>query len=205
MDFETCEARYEQEEYYWGTEPNDLARKTASLVSTANTTPTVIDIGAGEGRDVVYFAKQGFDAYATDVSPNGLEKARQLAAAHGVAIETLEADANELALPEPVDVVYSCGAIQYIQPENRDAQFQHFQEMTNPGGIHTMFAFVDHPAVPTAPDWTENEYFYEQGEFESYYSSWNVLERDTLIFENESGGESHQHAAEIVIAKNPTA
>jgi tellurite methyltransferase len=64
-----------------------------------------------------------------------------------------------------------------------------------------MFAFVDHPDVPTPPDWTENEHFHEPGELRSYYDGWDVLETEELIFDDDSGDEPHRHAAEIVIAR----
>ncbi|APX98094.1 methyltransferase domain-containing protein [Natronorubrum daqingense] len=208
------EAVYGRNEYYWGTEPNELARRTLEEFSGAETqsavsdtqwgseTPTVIDIGAGEGRDAVFFAENGWTVYAMDVSPNGLAKAERLAERRSVTIETVEADANDARLPEMVDAVYSAGTVQYIRPENRERQFRRFQADTKPGGLHVIFAFVDHPDVPTPPDWTDNEYFYEPGELAGYYEEWDVLEVESVIFDDESGGEPHQHAAEILFARN---
>lgn len=66
-----------------------------------------------------------------------------------------------------------------------------------------MFAFVDHPDVPTPPDWTENEFFYAPGELLEYYDGWTVLETDRLIFDDDSGDEPHQHAAELVFVRKP--
>ena len=47
---------------------------------------------SGEGRDAVWLAEQGLDVTAVDLSEAGLEKARRLAAARGVEIETVCAD-----------------------------------------------------------------------------------------------------------------
>lgn len=203
MRYNKREQVYGQEEYYWGTEPNKMAEKTMEIASSEDDQLTVIDIGAGEGRDAVFFAKQGWDVFAMDVSPNGLKKAERLAESRGVTIQTIKGDANDATLPNPVDIVYSAGTIQYIRPENREHQFEHFKESTTSGGIHALFAFVDHPKIPTPPDWTENEYFYAQDELIEYYEDWEVIQVDDIVFDDDSGDEPHQHAAEILFVQNP--
>ena len=206
MDHDERERRYGRDEYYWGTEPNELAVETfehAVEVTGPAEDLRVLDLGAGEGRDAVYFAEQGCSVLAVDVSPNGLAKATRLAEERGVGVETRVADGNDLELRDPVDVFYSIGAVQYVRPENRARQFGHFAQMTSPGGVHAIFAFVDHPAVPTPPDWTENEYFYDPGELDTYYEGWTVLASRDLVFRDDSGGEPHEHAAEILVAQKP--
>lgn len=202
MEYDERERAYGAEEYYWGTEPNEMARDTVEVAPDENEPLTAVDLGAGEGRDAVFFAERGWDVYAMDVSANGLAKAERLAEQRGTSLTTVEADANDATLPEPIDVVYSAGAIQYVRPENRERQFDQFKQRTTAGGIHALFAFVDHPDVPTPPDWTENEHFYEPGELATYYEDWETLRVEQLVFDDDSGDEPHQHAAEILFARN---
>ena len=202
MDHDELSDRYGREEYYWGTEPNDLARRAVEYLADPERT-VVADVGAGEGRDAVFFAERGSDVYAIDPIPEGLEKAERLAADRGVEIETLRGDVNDLELPEPVDLFYSIGTVQYLRPDERVAQFGHFREATRPGGVHAVFAFVDHPDVPTPPDWGDNEHFYERGELRGYYDGWEILDEEAFVFDDESDGEPHQHAAEVVVARKP--
>lgn len=203
MEFSEREAVYGRDEYYWGTEPTRLAETTAELLPADLAGGRVIDIGAGEGRDAVYFAEQGFDVTAVEISPAGLEKANRLAAERGVEITTRRADANDLSFPEPMDVVFSSGAVQFIRPSVRQRQFERFQEATRPGGVHAMFAFVDHPDVPPAPDTTDDQYPFEREELQGYYEGWETLHSEELIFEDDSGGVPHRHAARIHIARAP--
>ncbi|MGQ3723029.1 methyltransferase domain-containing protein [Natrialba aegyptia] len=202
MNFEDRERVYGRDEYYWGTEANEMAVQTLEFAPETTDSTTAIDLGAGEGRDAVFFAEQGWDVCAVDVSPNGLRKAQRLADRRGVTVQPIQADANDVSISGPVDVIYSAGAIQYIVPENRPQQFAHLKRNTAENGIHAMFAFVDHPDVPTPPDWTDNEFFYAPGELLEYYDGWTVLETERLIFDDDSGAEPHQHAAELVFARN---
>ncbi|WP_435332937.1 SAM-dependent methyltransferase [Haloarchaeobius sp. TZWWS8] len=203
MKFEERERLYRRDAYYWGRERNDLAAETLRHVPGNHDGLKLVDIGAGEGRDAVYFAEQGFDVFASDISPAGLEKAERLAEERGVSIRTVEADANHLFVPWQVDVFYSIGALQYIEPGNREDQFDHFKSQTAEGGVHAMFAFVDHEGVPTPPDWTDEEHFYQPGELADYYDDWRVLDEEAFVFDDDSMGVPHQHAAETLIVQKP--
>jgi tellurite methyltransferase len=62
--------------------------------------------------------------------------------------------------------------------------------------VHALLTFVDHPDVPLAPDWSENEFLYAPGELRGYYAGWRILHTRSFIFEDDSGGEPHEHAVE---------
>lgn len=198
MGYEQLQRMYATDEYYWGKEPNDFARRTLEFVPEPpeGRLLRAVDVGAGESRDAVFFAERGLDVLAVDVSPNGLEKAARLARERGVELRVEQGDINSLELEELFDLVYSIGTIQYLLPENREARFDHFKRQTAPGGIHALFAFVDHPDVPPVPDLMDDEHLYAPGELPGYYAGWEHLHSRSFVFDDESGGIPHQHAAE---------
>lgn len=112
-------------------------------------------------------------------------------------------DINTLGLSGPLDLVYSIGAIQYLLPTNRSERFAHFQEQTAPGGVHALFAFVDHPDIPPAPDWGPDEHTYAPGELLGYYAGWACLHSRGFTFEDDSEGIVHRHAAEEYVFEKP--
>lgn len=46
--------------------------------------------------------------------------------------------------------------------------------------------------------------FDEPGEVAGYYENWDSVRVDEFVFDDDSGGEPHQHAAEILFVRNPT-
>ena len=204
MEGDEREAVYRRDEYYWGKEPSSLARRTAELLPDNLDGYCLVDIGAGEGRDAVFFAEKGATVTAVEISPAGLEKARRLAADRGVTITTREADANELTFSTSFDIVFSSGVVQFIHPERRQQQFDRFKEATNQGGLHAIFAFVDHPDVPPAPDTTDDQYLFGRDELQTYYAEWETVASEEIIFDDNSGGVPHQHAARVHFARAPT-
>jgi hypothetical protein len=80
--------RYGQEGFAYGTEPNDFLAEVADRIPAG----PVLCLAEGEGRNAVFVAARGHEVLAVDQSPVGLEKARRLAVARGVAIQTHASD-----------------------------------------------------------------------------------------------------------------
>lgn len=101
--------RYADREYLWDVGPNQFVER-----HLAGLTPgTAVDLAAGEGRNAVWLARQGWSVTAVDFSQVGLDKAQRLAADHGVGerVEFVRADALSWAPAAAVDLV----VIAYLQ------------------------------------------------------------------------------------------
>ncbi|MBC7320110.1 class I SAM-dependent methyltransferase [bacterium] len=57
----------------------------------------VLDLGCGKGRHSIFFAKQGFEVYAIDISESGIEILREKAGKEGLNINAISGDM--LSLP----------------------------------------------------------------------------------------------------------
>lgn len=77
---EDWDIRYAGKEFLWTVEPNRfLTRELAHLAPGR-----ALDLAAGEGRNAVWLAEQGWTVQAVDFSPVAIEKARQLAVGRDV-------------------------------------------------------------------------------------------------------------------------
>jgi ubiquinone/menaquinone biosynthesis C-methylase UbiE len=81
---EQWDKRFGVERYLYGTEPVEFLRENIDRLPEGK----ALVLAAGEGRNAVWLAEQGYDVTAMDASPVGLEKAADLAAAKGVTIGT---------------------------------------------------------------------------------------------------------------------
>ncbi len=89
------EDRYSGEEKIWSGNPNvQLVAEVSGL-----TPGTALDVGCGEGGDVIWLAGQGWRVTGADFSGNGLTRAARHAAAAGVAdrIDWWQVDARTFA------------------------------------------------------------------------------------------------------------
>jgi len=194
--------KYAGETYYWGRAPSTMARRILEFIRpTEDFHPLLLDIGCGEGRDAVHFARLGFRVVGLDSSLRGLEKTRQLAAEFGVHVQTLHADIKAWEPDGSYDVLFSTGALQYLPPAIRPLRFRQYKEATTPGGIHVFSAFVDKPFIPPAPDANEDEILFRPGELLELYADWEIPYFAEDIFDCDSAGIPHKHAMNRLVAR----
>lgn len=97
MDRDAWDRRYEEAELIWSAEPNQLLPPAVEGVEPGK----ALDLAAGEGRNAVWLASQGWDCTAVDFSTVAIEKGRRLAETQGLDVEWVVD--NVLAYePEPI-------------------------------------------------------------------------------------------------------
>ena len=195
------EERYNRSGYYWGKLPSHSCYRVLQMLP-ADRPLRLLDIGCGEGRNAVFFARNGYQVTAFDTSHKGIEKTKQLAADAGVPIEAFVADINEFRLTVPFDVLFSTGVLQYVPPEQRKDLFANYRTYTNPGGLNVFSVFVRKPFIGKAPDAEKTAYSWISGELLTYYHDWKIEYCTEDIFDCMSSGVPHQHAVNRIIARN---
>lgn len=199
------EERYSAEDYYWGLVPSSLCYEALRLLPPVKPL-RVLDIGCGEGKDAVFFARNGYAVSAFDVAESGLNKGRSLAAKCGVHINFFRADVNDFVPEEKYDIIFSSGVFHYIHPEKRVSFIESLKNATNPGGLNLINAFVEKPFIAPPPDSEKAELENRQwksGELFTGYHDWLLHKTEEKIFDCMSSNQPHKHCMDIVIAQKP--
>ena len=88
----------------YGEEPSTAAVHAVGVFRAAGTRD-VVELGAGHGRDALYFAREGFSVQATDFSTTGLEQLRAAARQQQVA-DRVTAVVHDVRDPLPVSYTH---------------------------------------------------------------------------------------------------
>jgi len=80
--------RYQKSTLTYGAEPNDFLTEQVGRLRPGS----CLCLAEGQGRNAVWLAEQGFEVTAVDQSSVGMARAQNLAAEHGVVLETEVAD-----------------------------------------------------------------------------------------------------------------
>lgn len=109
MDAQDWNERYQETGYVWTAEPNQFL-----VESVADLPPgSALDLAAGEGRNAVWLAQQGWHVDAVDFSQVGLEKARELAERSGT--DEIGFEVHDLFTWAPPEQSYGLVVITYFQ------------------------------------------------------------------------------------------
>lgn len=194
---------YDCKGYYWGLEPNGLCYEI--MKRKPPTRPyKILDMGCGEGKDAVFLAKNGYDVTAFDISEKGISKAKILADIHNVNVNFFVADIKEFRLETEFDIIFSSGVFHYIPQNKRQSLIDNLKLNTKIGGLNIVNVFVDKPFIPKAPDMEKEEIsvdIWKSGELNSYYHDWLFHKNEEIIFDCNSGGISHKHCMDVLIAE----
>ena len=82
MDYEE---RYKAAGYYWGNQPSTMCYEVMKLCPP-NKPLRLLDIACGEGKNAVFFARNGYNVTAFDAVALGLDKAKRFADQVGVEV-----------------------------------------------------------------------------------------------------------------------
>lgn len=193
--------KYRGKDFFWGTEPGSLARKVLEIRPPLDS-PKLLDVGCGEGRDTIFFARKGYDVTGFDLSAEGVRKTGAWARKLKLSVEVFQADLSEFRLEEQFDVIYSSGTLQYVPAELRKDVLDNYKRFTRQGGLHAFMVPVFKPDLPRDPRWDPAEMDWPSGEIMTHYHDWRLEFFAEEIIEDEGG---YNFAVNRIIAREPSA
>ena len=190
---EFWDERFGDDEYFYGTEPNDFFAENIKRL-----TPGRLLLPAeGEGRNAVYAATLGWEVSAFDYSISGKKKAERLAAGHGVTIDYRIMEAWAFEPRETYDAIALIFA--HFAGEERHTLFQKLEQCLRPGGRLIMEVFSKKQLGRKSGGPPVLELLYSVDEIREAFPNirFDLLEETTVTLEE---GGSHQGEAEVVRA-----
>lgn len=164
----------------FGAEASEPARATADRLRQKKLT-TLLELGAGQGRDALFFAEQGFDVHALDYAPSAIEMINRKARQAGLSARTAAAqhDVRE-PLPFPERSFDACYSHMLFCMALTEAQLcslaREILRVLRPGGLCVYTA-----RTTEDPDFGKGihhgEGLYESGGFIVHFFSAEMVER----------------------------
>ena len=194
--------KYTKKQFYWGKKPSAMCGRIIDIIQASSQfRPKLLDLGSGEGRNAIHFAKNGFDVTAVDISLLGLEKTKRYAEEAATEVRTIHADIVTYEPENTYDVIFSTGALHYLPSEVRKIRFEQYRQSTSSIGINALSVFVTKPFIPRAPDAESTSHAWKSGELMSYYWDWEIAYSTEEIFDCMSSGIPHKHAVDRLITR----
>jgi tellurite methyltransferase len=137
------EALYQQDESVWGEKPDDLLREYAPQVAMGQ----VLDLGMGEGRNALYFARLGYVVRGVDIAQTAIDHCLARAKALNLTMQAEVGNIVDVVIePNSLTLAISTMCLQFMKPSESTKVMQTIRDGLQPGGLVylTMFS-TDEP------------------------------------------------------------
>ena len=172
------EERYAGSGRVWSGKVNRVLADVAGKLSPGR----ALDLGCGEGADVVWLARQGWDATGVDISPTAVRRAAAAAEERGVGDRTRFVVADLAELPAGAYALVTASFLHSPVELARQDILRRAAERVAPGGYLLITSHADFPPWVTVPHGHEHRFLSpseEVGQLALEPGAWEVVLAET--------------------------
>lgn len=181
----------------FGGASSELSQLLPSLPENAS----VLDLGCGDGRNALFFARQGCNVKAIDISRAAISKLNRHANRESLDVSGHIADLRDYKINGMYDLVIAHGCLHLLERHVWTRLIEETKEHTQIQGYNVSVVFTD--TLPPPEDlqpWMKG--LFKEGELFSYYSDWQIFVKLSYVLEDEHpGGIKHRHPINKLVAK----
>ena len=190
--------KFSKADYFYGINPNDFLASNIELLKNHQ---KLLCLGEGEGRNAIFFAKNGFEVSAIDASNLGLEKLQNRAIQEKLDIKTICMDLNFWETDEKYDVIVA--SYLHMYKDEREELFKKIEESLNKNGYFIAEFFSTKQLSFNSGGPKDLDLLYSLEDFQNYFNlcKKNITE-EIVVLDEGIGHQGEACVIRVVIQKN---
>lgn len=193
---------YAESEHTFGAgEPEDAVRRVLETKSGG----TALELAAGQGRNALFLAQNGFAVTAIDLSSAGIDTLIKHARDRGLTVEGRVGDVRTAEIAGQYDVLVCTYALHHMSQGEAAALIGRMMEHTNPDGINVITAFTRDGDF-YRDDTSTTQMFLEHDELKNMYAGWEILfyeESEHAALDVRPDGTPKRNVVAKLVARKP--
>lgn len=171
---------------------------------------TALDIGAGEGRNSLYLAANGFNVISVEPSSVGARKIQEASQKFELNINVLNSDLLTVSASlNDIGFVLALTALEHMEYDYLIRAVVEIKRLITPGGYFYAIVFTEED--PGFIKDTENasecamfiKHYFKKNELHNFFSDFDVLVYKEYTKEDLSHGKAHFHGKAKIFVKKP--
>ena len=205
---------YKKRRFYWGLKP-DVGLKEAVKYARRG---IALDLGAGEGRNSVFLAKNGFEVEAIDKIKNGLEKCEKLSQRCNLTIKTENIDIRKFRFEKNrYSLILSIATLDFFKFSEIKKIVSKIQKSLKKDGVFYLVVFSEKDPLFNdcrgrklktiekdtfyVPKLKTFQHFFRKEELSKLFKNFKIIKIKSKKIRESHGGKSHLHYIIINIVK----
>ena len=167
-----------------------------------------IDIGAGEGRNSIWLASNGFDVYAIEPSRAGAKKIQQKAKEHGMKLHVFNKDFLTAARSlSNVGFVLAMTSLEHMEYDSLSETINEIKRILKPGGYIYAMVFTEEDPGYIKDKVNSSEcaqfikHYFKKNELKEMFSDFEILEYSEYMKKDDTHGPIHYHGKAKLFAR----
>ena len=150
----------------------------------------ILDLGCGDGRHLVYFAKRGYRMYGLDIAPTGIQLSEEWLSREGLSAELVTSDMTDIPWPDSLfDATICVQVINHHRIREIRQTIQEVYRTLRPGGHLFLTVSTTQPVRSAADSEIEevepNTYVWAEGHERGvphHYFDMDELQKEFRVF-----------------------
>lgn len=160
---------------------------------------SVLDLGCGNGRHALFFARRGFDVVAVDNDPSLVTQLKKIARTESLKMSVQRASIAAYQPARTFDVILAGMSLHFLEGSNVERAITMMQDSTKWRGINFVSGFTDKHPAGTRP------HLFKKNELKQYYRDWKIISYEEKLsdwfFSEKQQRNIRQHRAVIIAQK----
>lgn len=189
------EIEEETKEFYVPKDPSGIVVDLASMLPL---NASVMDFGAGQGRNAFYLARKGFDVTALELKDSEISVLQEKNAKARRKIKIVQGDIHDFMPKTKYDAVISNTVLHFFTQQETERAIKKMKQSTKDGGYNLITAYTDKNLPEMRP------HLFKHNELLKYYKDWEIVvyeEKPTPWFVHPAGTKPRRNHAAYIIAK----
>ncbi len=129
----------------------------------------ILELGAGEGRNSLYLARQGFHVTAIDAAPTAIARLKAIAQKEGLTVTAIALPVEEYPFRQTFDLIIATGLLHFLPPQIGNSIIAKMKAATRVKGLNLIATLAsDHPR-------RQMPHIYKNQELKKLYQDWHIL------------------------------
>ena len=189
--------KFSKADYFYGINPNEFLASNIKLLKNHQ---KLLCLGEGEGRNAIFFAKNGFEVSAIDASNLGLEKLQNRAIQEKLDIKTICMDLNFWETDEKYDAIVA--SYLHMYKDEREELFKKIEDSLNINAYFIAEFFSTKQLNYNSGGPKDLDLLYSLEDFQNYFNSCKKdIKEEIVILDEGIGHQGEACVIRVVIQK----